>query len=446
MNAKYLLIICLLLWNSSLSAQEKMSLDQAIQYAHTHSLKMKNALIKENDATQLVKERRAIGLPQVNGKIDYQYYFRLPKILLPEAFEMLARDPVTGQLPPGWSRETSFSLRNNLSFGITANSLLFDATYLAALKAAKAFRQFAGIQRQNTEKEIRDAVREAYLPPLLLKEMLLTINKNIANLEKVKKETAAMYKEGFVEQLDVDRLTLSLANLYTEKDKLLKQQQSAINYLKLIINFPLDEELLLSDDILSLFEEATKEDLQGSFPNDRPEWMLAEKNIQLLNMDIERHRRGYLPSLAAFASYSYGYQGDKFDSEGFWLSTGIVGAQVNVPIFDGFDKQAKIQRAKLNLELARNQKQELHRAIELELRNARIQYQRALDNLQNQEQNVNLAQNIYDITQIKYREGVGSSLETSLAEQSLFQSQQNYTLALYDLLIAKIALDKALGK
>ncbi len=63
----------------------------------------------------------------------------------------------------------------------------------------------------------------------------------------------------------------------------------------------------------------------------------------------------------------------------------------------------------------------------------------------NQQKNLDLAQRIYDTTQIKYREGVGSSVEVTQAEQSLYTTQSNYLQALYDVVQAKKKLEQAMG-
>ena len=82
----------------------------------------------------------------------------------------------------------------------------------------------------------------------------------------------------------------------------------------------------------------------------------------------------------------------------------------------------------------------------MEIQTARIIYLSAKDRLANQQENVDLAKRIYDTTKIKYKEGGGSSIEITTAEQQLYQTQQSYTTALYDLLVAKFALEKAIGK
>ncbi len=428
-------ITALLALLGQLQAQQQMTLEQATRYALDNSAAIKTAKINQADADQLIKERTAFGLPQVNASIDYQYYYSVPKVLIPDFMD-----------PEGPRQEVSFALKNNLNFGITASSILFDGSYLTGVKAAKLYRKYVDKELVAKEKEISDQVREAYLPPLLIDETVKTLNKNITNLEKLHSETAAMYKEGFVEQLDVDRITLSLANLNTERDNLLRQRETAINALKYAISYPVDKPLQLTEDIDALLVEATDDELTSPPAyNNRPMHKVLEMGLTLNEMNVKIFQQGYLPSLSAFVSYQYGFQGDKFNSEGFWLPTGIIGATINIPIFDGFDKKAKIQRAKLALDIARLQKREYERSIDLSLTVARTTYASARERALQQKENVDLAQRIYDTTQIKYREGVGSSLETVQAEQALFESQQNYIQALYELLVAKADLDKALG-
>ncbi len=444
--AKFVLTIATLFCTMTVIAQSEMSLEQATKYAKDNSLSIRNARINIADAEAQVEERRAVGLPQLTGKIDYSYYFKVPTVRLPDPFIDLARDPNTGMLPDGYNPNVSFSLKHNFNAGLNLSALVFDGTYLTALKAARDFRNYVDYELKAKEKEVADKVREAYLPSLLITESIGNLDKNLGNIQKLFVETQALYKEGFVEQLDVDRLELSISNLNTEREKLLRQREIAVNYLKFSINYPMDEELTLSDNVETLLTEATEEELtSGINYYSHPQYKVIEKGLELNALNVEQYKKGYLPSVAAFASYQYGFQGNKLNNTGFWVPVGLIGGQINVPIFDGFEKRAKIQRAKLAQEIAFNQKKEFERAITLELQNARTAYTNALNQVASQKKNMELAERIYNTTMVKYREGVGSSLEISQAEQSLYTTQQNHLVALYDLLVAKAALDKALG-
>jgi len=180
-------------------------------------------------------------------------------------------------------------------------------------------------------------------------------------------------------------------------------------------------------------------------PSQRPEVALIDQAIRMSELNVKLNKAGYLPSLRAFGTVQQQYQGDDFET-GFWAPAAFVGLNLNVPIFDGLNKKAKIQRARLELEKTRNQREELLRGIRLEVATAQTNYRSASERLERQQQNLELAERIYETAQIKYREGVGSSLEVTQAEQSLYSTQSNYMQALYDMLLAKERLEMALGE
>ena len=134
-------------------------------------------------------------------------------------------------------------------------------------------------------------------------------------------------------------------------------------------------------------------------------------------LNIEQFERGFWPSVAAFGSYQYQYQGETF-SDGFWAPTFVLGGRVSIPIFDGFSNRSKKERATIELKQNQNNTAMLSSLITLEIENARKGYLLAKDRLASQEKNLTLAEKIYETTKIKYKEGVGSSLEVTQSEQS----------------------------
>ncbi len=434
------MMLLLLLFSISASAQniKSFSLDEAITYALSNSLDIKNAQIGIADADQLINENRAFGLPTVSAGLDYSYYFKIPVSLVPaEFFGGMA----------GEFAEVAFGTKNNLTANISAQSLIFDYSYLTALKAARAAKNYALEDRYRTEMMVKNQVRQAYLPSLILEESKKTLQKNISNIERLFFETKEMYKSGFVEQLDVDRLELSLANLQTEVDNLDRQKELAYNVLKFTMNYPMDQAISISDNIDRLLVNAEAADLEGEINySSRPEYRVSQVGKTLQELNVDYMKSTYYPSLAGFAQYQQVGQGDNLFKNPNWSDVGIVGLKLNVPIYSGGAKKAKLNRAKLDLEKANNQIKSLERVIWMEIGNARIAYNNALQRVADQQKNLDLAQRIYDTTQIKYKEGVGSSLEITQAEQALFQSQQNVIQARYELLLAKVDLDKALGK
>jgi outer membrane protein len=441
----------------ALSAQDEpreMSLDQAINYALENNLELKNAQINIADAKEQIVERRAIGIPQLSATVDYQYFIDIPTQILPDfispavygvLFQEELLEPRNISTGEG-GVPAQFGTKHNLTAGLNLNTMIFNANYFVGLKAARTYKQYVQQQLLATQADVRNQVVQAYMPPLIVGESIQTLENNIKNLEQTFFETQQLYKEGFVEMLDVDRLELSLANLRTERDNLVRQQEIAINALKFTIGFPMDQELTLSDGLEQIEADVQEEILYGPVNYFmRPEYAIAEMGIQLNELQVNLYRSAYLPSLNGFGAYQQSLFANKL-SEGQWFPTTVVGLSLNVPIFDGLQKKAQVQRARLSLEIAQNQKKQLEQVISLEVENARTSYLSARERLASQKKNLDLAQRIYDTTQIKYREGVGSSLEITQSEQSLYSAQGNYNQALFDLVVAKANLDKAMGR
>lgn len=448
---------------------KRLSLQEAIDYAMTQSTEIKNAQINIADAEQQIVERRSTGLPQLTGSASFQRYLQIPRQPLPEGFSIfgLFTEALAVDLRPQLSEDTgnaideiyqgsqnggdgsqgiAFFLKNNFTAALNLDAMVFDGSYFVALQAARQYRVYTEREFQVRKREVENAVLDAYLPLLLFDENRELLDKNIANLEELLHETRELYKAGFAEQLDVDRLDLSRANLLIERDNLDRQKEVALTALKYAIGYPLGDELDISDDLESLSSGVKEDMLVGEIDlQRRPEVNMLDQAITMNELNIKLNKAGYLPSLRAFGAVQQQYQGNDFKT-GFWAPGAFVGLSLNVPIFDGLYKKSQIQRAELSQEMTRNQRKDLSRAIQLEVSTARTNYLNAQEKLENQQKNLDLAQRIYDTTQVKYREGVGSSVEVTQAEQSLYTTQANYLQALYEVVMAKMRLEQALGR
>ena len=446
-----ILIFGLLVVGLSMQAQETESftLKEAIAYSQTKSNVVRTADLDIMRAKAEVQEYTSVGIPKLSAQVEYNYFIHLPTQLIPNdafAFEI----PGISLPPPepGYS-ETQFGTRNNLTFSLNLNTLVVDGSYFVGLKASKGLLEMTKRQAELSKYDIKHTVVKAYLTVLIAEENKKVIENNIKNLGAMKTETQAFFDNGLVEQLDVERLELSISNLEIELSALSRQVELAYNVLKFQMNYPLDQTIELSDALSDLLVLPESEDLDGDInTGQRLETDILKQTIHLNELNTKRFNLGYMPTLQAFAVHQQVLQRDDlFDgnSPGFFPTT-IVGLQLNVPIFDGLDKAAKIKKSRIDVEKFKLQLQDLERGIELEVKNTRAAYKNAQIRLENQDKNVALAQKILNTTRIKYKEGVGSSLEMTQAEQELYRTQANRMNALYELVVAKADLDKALGK
>ena len=417
------------------------TLQDAVNYAYDNANSIRNARVDILDAEQNIREQLSTGLPQISAALDYTRYLKVPVLPLPEAFAALNPDP-NAPAPDG----IAFQRKNNFTGGLNVSGMLFDGSFFVGLRAARASRDYFNLQLEEAQRQVRNQVTQSYFPVLLTTTNLEIVERNIGNLEKLLGETRAQYEAGFVEQLDVDRLILSLNNLRATRNDLAQQQENALRALKFSLNYPEERELRVSEDLEQLEIDVEAAALTSDIPyQQRSEVRLLDQTLSLQDLNIDLQRAAYLPRLNAVAAAQYQYQGDNF-SDGFWAPTALVGLSASIPIYDFGGRASRLERARLDKEKVVNQRDDLIRGISLEVRNARGTFNAARSRLETTRENQELAQRIYDTTQIKYREGVGSSIEVVQAEQQLYEAQANYLNALYDTLVAKEDLYLALGR
>ncbi len=454
-----LIFLLVTLFSIQIAAQTSFTVDEAIEYAMQRSASLKMKQIDIAEAEYEIKSLRSNGLPKVNGTVNYQYFPAVPQtpledFITPIVINVLNNTVAQGNeipFPDPQVFEFSFVTKNNLSANIEASSLIFDGSYLAALKAARLYKTFVDEGVAVAEQDIRNNVTKAYLAVLILDKNKETIQNNITNLERTYFEMNEMYKEGFIEKLDVQRIELTLSRLRSESQKLLQVENLSKNLLKFQMDYPLSDDIELTEDLETVIGMAQIDDVDLESPISydlRPEYRQIKRGLELQDLNVERLERSNWPSLSAFANLGESLQRNNlFDSnEAGWLPSAVVGLNLNVPIYDGGFRKAEIGKAKLANDRALLELENFERAVALQIYNARLQFVNAKTTLENAEYTLVLTEEIYETTQIKFREGVGSSIESTQAEASLFEAQSNYINALYDLLNAKTDLDIAIGK
>jgi outer membrane protein TolC len=442
MKYKYLILIFCLFSGISVKAQltdslANFSLKEAIDYAQNHQTSILNASIDEEIAKNTVKQTIGIGLPQLNGNVNFQDFLKVPTNLLPGEF--------FGQ--PGTQVPVRFGVQYQSSIGLELNQLLFDGSYLVGLQASKTYKELSIKNLKRSRIETAVAVTKAYYSVLVSNEQLSLLDANIDRLKKSLNDTKALFTNGFVEKIDVDRLTVLNNNLETERGNVIRLLELNVNLLKFQMGMNIQFKLLLKDSIGSLQVEESLAVKDTSAYQNRIEYSLLETQKKLNELDLKRYKSLFLPSLSAFGSTSRSLQSNEFLSlldRSF--PTTVIGFRLSVPLISGGIKTYQVRNAKLEVLKTQNNLVNLRNGINLEVEQAQTVYRNGLKSLDNQKRNMELAQEVLRVTKIKYEQGVGSSIEVTTAETSLKESQNNYINALYDLLINKVNVDKALGK
>lgn len=445
--------------NLAFSQTRALSVQQAVQFAMENSPTIKNAKVDIEISNAKVMETTAAGLPQVSGALSVLHY---PKIkndpnLNSQKFVLENIPGSPFYVPPPAGKDNApiafgLQLANSLTGTLTATQLLFNGSYLVGLKSAKTYKELTAKQLKQAKIVLAEQVMKSYYSILVNEEKTKLLDLSISRLDSTNKETQALFKNGFVEKIDLDRLEVSLNNLKSEKQKTTRMLQLASYALKLQMGMPVRDSIQLTTRLDSV--EADK--ILPANPtldySRRIEYSTLQTQKALVGLQMQNINAGYLPSLVGLATLGVNSAASKFQNLGNfgeknrYAPYGYVGMSLNLPVFDGLQKKYQYHQSKLNLQKVDNGFKQLENAIDLEVNQGNINLANAQTNLEIQKRNLNLAQEVVRVSKIKYRQGVGSNLEVTNAESSLKESQTNYYSALYDFIIAKIDLDKAQGQ
>lgn len=438
-----LIFILIIGLGSETSAQggevKSFTLQQAIDFALENNEQVKNTILDIAYAEKDVRQYKAAGYPQVNASLSYQNFPSLPTSLIPAEF-------LGGN--PGEFAELQFGTSNNMTLNINASQMLFDGTFFFGLQAAQRFAEFTEKNLDRQAWEIKNTISKAYFSALIVEQTGHILASNVAAIQKLYNETNELFNNGFIEEIEADRLRLSLTNVEAQYSSIKRQVRLAYGLLKFQMGMPITDSIQLTDKLedIPLKSEALLKNISPS--ESRIDYQLLSMQEELLEYQVRVTRSGYFPKANLIASFDESAQRNSFDFFDFdknWYTTFLWGVNISIPIYDGGQKSSLIQKQRLNIEKVRNTKSQLRNSILLEVEQTRATYLNALEALEAQEKNLELAEKIFNTVVMKYNEGVGSSLELSNAETTLFQTQTNYLNALYSILTAKADLEKALG-
>ncbi len=452
------------LCTSTIQAQQRyiITAKDAVDIAFKNVNDIKNAKLDYRIAEARNKEITGLALPQVSASLQGNHYLTLPLIQFPDAtelsiYDILKREGVKDGSGNTITADGEFNVRNfsfispwNLQMGATVQQLLFEPQVFVGLEARKALLQSGDLQIKVAEDKVREAVYKSYYAALIGEKQLIFVQESLKRLEKLSHDMDIMYQNGFAEKLDIDKATVSLNNTKAVENQL--KNGIAIGYavLKMTLGLTQSDTLVLKD---TLTPAQIKEGiLEESFSyEDRNEIKLLNKAKQLQGYDIRRHQLSYFPTVSAFYQFQKTGQRNSASmnansSPWFWYNTNQVGISVNIPLFDGFQKKYKIQQARLNLEKVENTLDQAKKGIDLEKTVAKNTLVNAILTMDVQEDNMKLAEKVYNAEKKKYEVGTGSSFSILRSDTDLQQAQSNYFKALYDAIVAKVSYLKALGK
>jgi outer membrane protein len=315
------------------------------------------------------------------------------------------------------------------------------------LQARKTALGYSHVNLELVKERVKDSAYRRYYAILIAQKQSEFLQGGIERLMKLYHDDSIMFKNGFAEKLDLDKVQVQLTNLQTSQNVLDNSIKLAYAALKYSIGVSQKDSVVLKEGLTS--EDIKRNALDDNFKyEDRKEIQAIAYARRLQELDVKRYKLGYLPTLSAVAGYTISGMGQQFitNNNFIWFKSALIGLNLNIPIFDGFQRKYKVQQSEFNLQKVDNVAENLKQVIDLQQTVSKESFKNALLNLDAQQRNVQLAESVYQTTKKKFESGIGSSFEVLQADNDWQTAQSNYFTGLYNVIIAKISYQSALGK
>jgi outer membrane protein TolC len=401
----------------------RLNLLEAQQYAIEYNRTLKSAGLAVEAAEEFVRESVAMGLPQVDANVDYSNF-------LGAEIEIRFGES---------DRPTKIPFKPTSNLGLTVGQLIFSGTYIVGLQTARIYKEMSKTQYEKTELDIRGQVIRSYYTVLVAERTYEIIIQNLENIKDVYHKTSAMYSVGMAEITDVDQMAVQVSYLENTAKSAERQIELAYNLLRLQLGTDVESGLKLTDNLneilLGMDFEATLGDPFVLDQNIDYQMMNTQQNLSLKQVELEK--MNYLPTISGFYSRTQKILKPDFDM----TPPNLIGLQMSIPIFSSGARKSKLDQARINYETVLNEKALLTDQLLIQEKQLRFNLRSGMEQYESQKENVEVSRRVYDNINLKYQQGLVSSLDLTTANNNYLDAESNYINALIQVLNAQLELD-----
>jgi outer membrane protein len=438
---KIIFLLLLLTDHTALCQQSLLDLPKALQYALKASQTNRKAALDAENAVYEIEEARGKAMPQISATGSMNYNPILQLTALP--------GELAGQ--PGKTLLIAFGQKWNTGASVALSQSLFDKSIFTGLKVARSSMEYYQLNQSLTEEQLIEQVASCYYQIMVERHKISVIDSTIAYTMKVKKVIMGQYQNGLVKEIDVDRIAVNVANLRSQRQRLINNAEQKENQLK----FAMGMDILAPISLPVLDLDRIQPSLGGltdpALPVNRTEMLLLKKQEQLLLLQKDSYKAANFPVLSFNANYGYQGLGNVFplfrgQQHGVnWFDYASLGMTLKIPIFNGFTTRAKIRQADVQVRRLREDVSQTALSLSLENENAKGQVRNSMLILADQKENVRLAEKVFQSTKNNYDNGLAPLTDLLEVEKSLTEANNNRAAAILDYKLAEIQLIKAQG-
>lgn len=426
-------LICILTGMLSATAQQPLSLKQSLEYGLENHPGIQVAKYDIEMSKQRVREGYAPYLPQIGGNFSLDYNLKLQTNIIPGG--IFGPDPV----------EVRFGTKYTASANLQLDQKIYDQAMIMGFMAYKPSIDLSRMQLTAKKENIAYDIAKAYINVLVVQEQINLLKTNLESYNRIMKVTQLQYDKGVVKKTDYDRIRVTVNNLNSQMSLAEANLKVVQNSLKMAMGMDQTTDIVLTD--TTEFKQLRTEQAPANFNlENRMDYKTLKQSVDLREIQVKMAKAAYVPSISGYARYgAQGLNNDFGQLWNNWFDYSAIGLRVNVPIFDGLAKDARVKQQKLtwqteakNLELYKMQ-------FQLQYENAAVQVQRNRVSVTNDNENLLLAKEVFEQTSLQYQNGVATLSDLITSENAYKEAQNNYINSLLNLRVSELDLQKANG-
>jgi outer membrane protein len=407
----------------------QFSLTEARDYALANSPILLNAARDVEIAKKRVWESTSMGLPQANVTGSYSYSPQLAGLS-----EQL------GEFIPDFNPN---DLKTSIFGSFQVDQLIFSGQYLIGVKAAKVYSNMSVLANTKSKIGVVENITNNYFGALVARQSKSILDSTLSAVEKTLFDTQQMFNNGFAEQTDVDQLKILASNIKSNLSVAERQIDLMDRLLKFQMGLPIDQPILLTDQIdgLVFLMDVDVSQIDSFVLNKNIDYKLAATQEYLMQLNYQVKKSEYLPTVSGYYSYYKSFDNNFFNDQ----SPSTFGLSLYLPIFSSGQRSAKVGQSRLTFLKAQTNKDITSENLRIQYETAMSDYISAHDIYLLQKENRELSLRIYTKSITKFREGIGSSLDLNQTQSQYFEAEGTYFRALMTLVAAKAKLESLLA-
>jgi len=427
---------------NALSAQEVLTLKDALNYALNNSEALRKARLEIEGGRHKVAEVRASALPQIDAVSTLTNNLLVQQFVLPAEF--------MGGTPGEFVAIEAGQTWNAMS-QVQLNQQIFNQQVFTGLKAAKSSEEYYRLAAQLAEENLIQQVATNYYQVIITRQQLNVVKANIERVSQLEKTTENQFNLGLAKKIDLDRIRVNKGNLRAQYEQLEYAVTQQENLLKYYMGMPIAQPIVIPEtEVNKLESEAVVSLANGTFNVEQlVDYQVLKRQEDLLGLQRKSYIAEYYPTLSISGNYLYNSQSNRFNlysPRALNYDMSAVTLNLRIPIFDGNARRSRIRQADVELQKIHEDLRNTSNALTMAYENAKIQIKNSLNTIESQRANKEFAEEVFKSTQNNYQNGLASLTDLLTAETDLVAAQNSYNEALLNYKVAQIELVKSNGQ